>query len=309
MTQLMPSSAAVQTPEPLMRSEIESRIQNCARLPSLRSIDSALRELLNADHSLISQISEVIGRDPSLTARLLRLVNSVYFSLGSTVNSIDEAVFYLGVRKIRQLALATPIIDDFSKLAGKSTVFPWRKFWQHCIATAILTRELSSTLDGDGDEADYVCGLVHDVGKIVMASAFPDHFAEVNRRIQAGETDRRKLELSVLGLDHCEVGAIYLQQHKLPPQMVETARFHHQPLMAVNYPKVVAAVHIANTLVRSSSTGNSGDPWVEGEVDWTELEAWNVLLPSDEDHRERNQAIKAMQRGLSRLPGIVEGLV
>lgn len=309
MTQLMPSSAAVQIPDPLLRTEIESRIQNCARLPSLRSIDSALRELLNADHSFISQISEVIGRDPSLTARLLRLVNSVYFSLGSTVNSIDEAVFYLGVRKIRQLALATPIIDDFSKLAGKANLFPWRKFWQHCIATAILARELSSTVDGDGDEADYVCGLVHDVGKIVMASVFSEHFAEVNFRVQAGETDRRKVELAVLGLDHCEVGAIYLQQHKLPTQMVEAARFHHDPEQAANHPKVVAAVHIANSLARSSSTGNSGHPLMPGEVAWTELEAWNILLPGDPERLERNQAIKAMQRALGRLPGIVEGLV
>ncbi len=288
---------------------MESKIKNCARLPSLRSIDSALRELLNADHSFISQISEVIGRDPSLTARLLRLVNSVYFSLNSSVNTIDEAVFYLGVRKIRQLALATPIIDDFSKLAGKSPLFPWRKFWQHCIGTAILTRELSAATDGGTDEADYVCGLVHDVGKIVMASALPEYFAEVNRLVQCGGSDRRQIEFEVLGFDHCEVGAIYLQEHKLPPAMVEAARFHHTPGNATQHSKIVAAVNIANTLVRHSNTGSSGHPWVAGETEWTEVAAWDILLPDDLNRARRNPAIKTMQRALDRLPGIVDGLV
>jgi HD-like signal output (HDOD) protein len=91
----------VSPPVPLTFQQIEGRLRNCARLPSLRSIDSALRELLNADQRYTNQIAEVIRRDPSLTSRLLRLVNSVYYGLSSPVNSIEEAVFYLGVRQIR----------------------------------------------------------------------------------------------------------------------------------------------------------------------------------------------------------------
>jgi len=107
---------------PLDRNQIETRLKSCPRLPSLGTINSALRELLTSDRRYTSQISEVIRRDPSLTARLLRLVNSVYFGLSTPVNSIEEAVFYLGVRQIRQLAMVTPVIEDFQKLAGK--------FWQ-----------------------------------------------------------------------------------------------------------------------------------------------------------------------------------
>src|SRR3954462_527732 len=160
---LTPSFSTV---APLPLDVVISKVQNCARLPSLRSIDSALRELLNADQRYTSQISEVIRRDPSLTARLLRLVNSVYYGLTSPVNSIEEAVFYLGIRQIRQLAVVTPVIEDFHRLAG-NTLFPWREFWQHCIATAILTREITSSFMRLEDESDYVAGLVHDVGRIV----------------------------------------------------------------------------------------------------------------------------------------------
>ncbi|MBI3416283.1 MAG: HDOD domain-containing protein, partial [Verrucomicrobia bacterium] len=128
---------------PLARSQVELRVKGCARLPSLSTINAALRELLSSDRRYMSQIAEVIRRDPSLTARLLRLVNSVYFGLTTPVNSIEEAVFYLGVRQIRQLAMVTPIIEDFQKLAGKAP-FAWREFWRHCIGTAIMTREVIS---------------------------------------------------------------------------------------------------------------------------------------------------------------------
>src|SRR3989337_125254 len=145
--------------KPCDHATIIEKVKNCPRLPSLRSIETALRELLNADNRFTTQISEVIRRDPSLTARLLRLVNSGYYGLTSPVNSIEEAVFYLGVRQIRQLVVVTPVIEDFQKLAG-NTRFAWREFWQHCIATAMLTREVISSVQAPPDEVDYVAGLV-----------------------------------------------------------------------------------------------------------------------------------------------------
>src|SRR5262249_36856040 len=149
-------------------------------------------ELLSADQRYTNQISEVIRRDPSLTARLLRLVNSVYYGLSSPVNSIEEAVFYLGIRQIRQLAMVTPVIEDFQKLTGR-TNFAWREFWQHCIGVAIMAREVISAVQVPQDEADYVAGLVHDVGKIVMAATFPRHFTEIHRLM--GEGSRELIEL------------------------------------------------------------------------------------------------------------------
>src|SRR5882672_6702282 len=100
------------TPKTLKKldlKEIESRLALCPSLPSLGSVNKALQELLLAEQRYSAQISEVIRRDPSLTSRLLRLVNSVYYGLTTPVNNIEEAVFYLGVRQIRQLAMVTPI--------------------------------------------------------------------------------------------------------------------------------------------------------------------------------------------------------
>ena len=294
-------------PRPLERQQIEVQIKRCARLPSLSSINSALRELLNADQRYTSQISEVIRRDPSLTARLLRLVNSVYFGLSTPVNSIEEAVFYLGIRQIRQLAMVTPVIEDFQRLAG-NTAFPWREFWQHCIGTAILTREVIGTIQTPIDEADYVAGLVHDVGKIVMASAFPQHFSAIHSEMANSESELTDRETEVLGLNHAQLGAIYIKNHNLPDIMVETAAYHHQPEGANHHAQIVAAVQIADLLVRQAKIGHSGNPKeVTNEV-WLNATGWGILFPHG---REPEKAIAraSLKRSLDRLPTILEGLV
>lgn len=95
---------------PYSEEEIVRRVNACPKLASLQSVNRALSDLVRSDASLSSQIAEVIRRDPSLSARLLRMVNSVYFGLSTRVNNIEEAVFFLGLRQIRELSLATPVI-------------------------------------------------------------------------------------------------------------------------------------------------------------------------------------------------------
>lgn len=289
------------------RADIEVRVRDCPRLPSLRSVDSALRELLNADQRYTNQISEVIRRDPSLTARLLRLVNSIYYGLSSPVNTIEEAVFYLGVRQIRQLAMITPVIEDFQKLAGRAP-FAWREFWQHCIGVAIITREVTNAVQCPNDESDYVAGLVHDMGKIVMAAAFPTHFVEIQRRVSEGAPDLLAIETEVLGLSHTEVGAMYLRHHNLPDLMIETALFHHEPERASGHAPIVAAVQIADLLVRHAKIGQSGNAGEVTEETWRNASGWGILFPN-RDAGEKAIAHAALKRSLERLPMTLEGLV
>ena len=300
--------AAVPAVKPCDRGTIIEKVKNCPRLPSLRSIETALRELLHADNRFTTQISEVIRRDPSLTARLLRLVNSVYYGLTSPVNSIEEAVFYLGVRQIRQLAVVTPVIEDFQKLAG-ATAFPWREFWQHCIAVAILTRELTSSIMRLEDESDYVAGLVHDVGRIVMGSAFPHHFTAIYLdEDRDPEEDVQAREKRILGVDHTELGAIYLSQHQLPAVLIEVARNHHFPERSEKSRELVAAVHIADMLARYARIGMSGNDSPVEDESWLETPAWRILHP-DSSRTDQLIAQASLKRTLERLPHILEGLV
>ncbi len=290
----------------LDRAQIERRLGNCPRLPSLGSINGVLRELLDADQCFTSQIADVIRRDPSMTTRLLRMVNSVYYGLSTPVSSIEEAVFYLGVRQIRRLAVLTPVIEDLQRLAGASR-FPWREFWRHCIGTAMMTREILGDVQPNSDEEDYVAGLLHDVGKIVMGAAFPEYFDQVQLRMAGDPADLLLVESGILGIDHCELGALYLESHKLSAVTIQAVRFHHAPKRAGSDARIVAAVQVADLFVRHARIGNSGNPAEVTAEDWMEAEGWDLLFPAESEARALARA--NMERSLERLSTILEGLV
>ncbi len=292
---------------PLERTEIARRLGKCALLPSLGSINSVLRELLNAEQRYTTQISDVIRRDPSMTTRMLRLVNSVYYGLTTPVTSIEEAVFYLGIRQVRQIAMSTPIIEDLQKLPFQHP-FLWRNFWQHCIATAILTREITGAIQPVQDEVEYVAGLLHDVGRIVMAAEFPNEFAVVCARAENSQQDLRELEVAVLGMDHCELGAIYLKHHRLPEVIVAAAEYHAEPECASHHAQLVAAVQLANFLVRLNQIGHSGNPSPVSEAGWLQLTGWGILFPRRME-AEQTLLRANLKHSLERLPRILEGLI
>jgi putative nucleotidyltransferase with HDIG domain len=299
--------SVIEAPKPLDRRQIELRLDACPRLPSLRSIDSALRSLLNDDQRYISQIAEIIRRDPSLTARLLRLVNSVYYGMSSPVSNLEEAVFYLGLRQIRQLVMVTPIIEDFQKLAGK-VPFSWRDFWRHCIGVAILTREVCGTVQPMPDETDYVAGLIHDVGKIIMAASFPEHFQAIYSQQSQDDTDLIIREKTVLGIDHAELGALYLRRHNLPSVLVETTLHHHQPEKAGGNAILAASVQIADFLMNQVNFKDNGVSAAAAEEILMSASGWQILLPNAGD-KEKLIARANLRRSLERLPLMLDGLI
>jgi putative nucleotidyltransferase with HDIG domain len=290
----------------LASDQIERRLSGCPRLPSLGSINAVLRELLDAEQCYTSQVADVIRRDPSMTTRLLRLVNSVYYGLSVPVSSIEEAVFYLGVRQIRRLAVVTPVIEDLQKLAGRSG-FPWREFWRHCIGAALMTRETLGEVQPSSDEVDYVAGLLHDVGKIIMVAAFPEYFEHIQARVRDEGSGLLQIEAATLGIDHCELGARYLSAHKLPSATIQAVRFHHRPSHAPADIQLVAAVQVADLFVRHAGIGTSGNPESVTTETWVAAEGWNYLFPNTP--QERAIARANMERSLERLSTILEGLV
>lgn len=291
----------------LNAGEIQTQLGRCPSLPSLGSINKALQGLLLTEQRYTAQIAEIIRRDPSLTSRLLRLVNSVYYGLDTPVNSVEEAVFYLGVRQIRQLAMVTPVIEDFQRLTRQCD-FPWREFWQHCIGTAIMTREVTANVPGPTEDSDYVAGLVHDVGKIVMAWTFPDHFSEIHRQAQAGVMSVSELEEEILGVNHSELGALYLERHRLPEIMIHAARFHHCPENAPQHQHVIAAVQVADLLLRSSGIGISGDYVPVTREQCFTATGWNLLLNTVPES-ERSLAKAGVSRTLEEIPTMLDGMV
>ncbi|MBL9215224.1 MAG: HDOD domain-containing protein [Opitutaceae bacterium] len=307
MSEPLPSAATTATV--FSPQEICRRVDACPKLASLQSINQALHELVNSEQSLSSQIAEIIRRDPSLSARLLRMVNSVYFGLSARINNIEEAVFFLGLRQIRELSMATPVIEDLERLQPASSPLPWKDLWSHSIGTAILTREiLASTHLTFDDDTDYLVGLLHNVGKVVMAYAFPEELARIVSTPCASTLEVSRLETGLIGWDHAQIGARYLERHQLSPEIIYAVRYHNEPGRAPRHRLLAAAVQVADHLVRHAGMPNGFEsvPPVEADA-WTQLEGWNVLYGAD--GHEAALARASLANALHRLPAMLSGLL
>lgn len=306
----MPETIASETAAPYTQQEICRRIDTCPKLASLHSINQALQELVSSEQSLASQIAEIIRRDPSLSARLLRMVNSVYFGLSARINNIEEAVFFLGLRQIRELSMATPVIEDLERLQIPSArPLPWKDLWAHSIGTAILTREiLASTSLTFDDDTDYLAGLLHNVGKVVMAYAFPDELALIAATPCATTLEVAALETKLIGWDHALIGAHYLERHQLSSEIIHAVRYHNAPEQAPRHRLLAAAVQVADSLVRHAGTPNSFEivPPVEADS-WMKTEGWQILYGADGN--ETALARASLANALRRLPTMLNGLL
>lgn len=295
---------------PYREDEIVRRINACPKLASLQSINRALGELVRSESSLNSQIAEVIRRDPSLSARLLRMVNSVYFGLSTRVNNIEEAVFFLGLRQIRELAMATPVIEELEQLQQNTTsLLPWRELWSHSISTAILTREIlaSTTLQID-DDTDYLVGLLHNVGKVVMAYAFPEELRALMLEPAESPAEFCRRERELIGWDHARIGAHYLVRHQLSDEIVTAVQYHADPDRAPRHRLFGAAIQVADHLLRHAGiTGGFEQVHPVEENSWLELDGWRILYGADGP--ESDLARASIANTLRRLPSMLQGLL
>lgn len=297
-------------PTVLTDTDIRRRIDACPKLASLQVNNQALSDLVKSDSSLTSQIAEIIRRDPSLSARLLRMVNSVYFGLSARVNNIEEAVFFLGLRQIRELSMATPVLEDLERLQKATPVpLPWKDLWAHSIASAVLTREiLHATPLNIDDETDYLIGLLHNIGKVVMAYAFPNELAEITRTPHADTQAVCAMEKQLIGWDHAQIGSYYLEKHRLSEEIIFAVRYHNEPERAARHRLFAAAVQVADHLVRHAGISGGFEiiPPIAADS-WLQLPGWKILYETGGP--ESALARAHIANALQRLPTLLSGLL
>ena len=261
------------------------KLKECPKLASLHSIYEALGSLLESDHAYLSQIAELIGRDPPLTSRLLKLVNSMLYAMDQPCANIEEATLAAGLDKISELILSTPVIEDLQHLQQADSEIEWTQFWKHSIATAILSREIfEHRKESSRGDVDYIAGLIHNVGKIILALLFPENFATLNCKPYKNKLQETEAEYKIIGADHAVLGAYYLYANHFPVKIVESTFCHPRPSQALDQPDLSATVQLASNLARLAGiTGIEKLPQPKWE-DIEELEGWSILFKKDSSH-------------------------
>ncbi len=261
------------------------RINQCPKLASLRSINETLKSLLDSEDSFVAQIAEVIRLDPSLTTRVLDLVNSIFFGSkdNKRISGVEEASIFLGLNRIRELLVATPVIEEIFELGKNAPSFNWEEFWKHSIGTAILTRELLSILDQTyEEEADYVAGLLHNLGTLIFGITFPEHFQEVYLNSYPSIDEIVEFEKKVIGWDHSKIGAYYLWNHHISDEVVDAIHWHNDPTQAKESPMLAAAIQISDRAVTELGVHGLGKFPTPKSGSYKELHGWNILTENQE---------------------------
>ncbi len=220
-------------------------VQDRIDLVSLPDVAIRLNELCDDAGSTAEDIAEVIAMDASLAARLLQIVNSPFYSFPQQIDTITMAITIVGIQQLRDLAMATLVIQRFDKIP-ENIISP-EKFWSHNIACATAARTIVTELGIKQSERVFVAGLLHDIGKLLMYLSHPHLSCAVKELIESNpDSEINQLEIVAFGFDHAELGAALLKEWGLPDSLVEPVRYHHEPDQAKRFATEASVLHLAN---------------------------------------------------------------
>lgn len=246
-------------------------------LPSLGVIVHELSEMMGKAHTPLHGISSLIRRDQSMSVRILRLANSAYFAPAQPIVNVEEALLYLGLNQVRSSILTARCIENTCNVSDE--LISWHDFWVHSVAVGCVARILAAKLRQPGHNAEtyYIMGLMHDIGKLVLAYLSPQDFEKVLTKALAEGRDTSPIEFEMLGVDHAGLGAWYLQQQGLPSNVSEPIRLHHSWQTEAEEPTVACVLSLADKYAHFLKLGQSGSVYPE-ETHPFETPEWETYV-------------------------------
>ncbi len=235
-------------------NSIDSLVANVTELVTLPEVFLRFEQELNSPSASSESLADILITDPNITARLLSLANSAFFGFASRVETVHRALVLIGTSQVRDLILATVVVDRFSRLP--IGVMNMSHFWQHSIATAALARALGIEMRMRAADKLFIGGLLHDIGRLVLVLERPNEMAQALIRVQDERASLEALERELFGFDHAEVGEALARAWSLPDGVVNMIANHHRPEEVKHVE--VDLVHLADALAHSFGWGRSG---------------------------------------------------
>ena len=241
---------------PELSQKLTAAVESMPAFP--KSVQRIL-ELTRDVNSTPKDLVEVIDKDPVVTVKILKVVNSAYYSLPRQITSIGNAVVYMGFNTIKNLALSIAAIGMLPK--ANESGFDAHQYLLHSLATAALAKQLANKVD-DADPMDcFIAGLLHDFGKVVFAQMMPKEFKAALLNSQTtGEGLHTSLQREI-GADHVLVGAMLVEKWRFAPHLIETIRYQHPSNFKDT--DMIACVFGANQICKKLKFGFGGNPYID----------------------------------------------
>ena len=231
-----------------MNPRVTELVKDVGNLITLPEVFILINRLVEDPNSSITDIAKIASHDPSFSVRLLRVANSPFYGLSSTVDTVSKAVSIIGTSQIRSLALATSVAKTFEGLPN--SLVSMQNFWKHSLYTALIARVLAKKAKRLDPDAVFTAALLHDIGELVIFNRMSQQAKESLQLVldSADELPVYLAEQQIMGFDHAMVGGELARKWALPRLLEECIEFHHDIQAKLSFPREVALVHIANIL-------------------------------------------------------------
>ncbi len=246
--------------------KIVSQIES---LPSLPAIYSEIIEEMRSEDPSIKKVGDIISKDLSMTAKILQVVNSVFFGLSRKISSPAEAVVLLGLETIKSLVLSVKIFAEFSQ--KKFSWFNIDALFNHSMSVSTYAKTIIKTEKLGQELINYslMAGLLHDLGKLILATNFQEPYRQVLTEANRSDQNLWDLEYETFGTSHAEIGAYLMGLWSLEAPIIEAIAFHHCPAKSMTQNMgLLTAVHIGNAIDHDGQSSTNGNTDLQCDTEY-----------------------------------------
>lgn len=255
-----------------MTQTVSQYVAHIDNLPVLPEIAQKVIALADADRPNIAELADLIQKDASITANILKLINSGYYSLRREIADIRQAVVLLGLQQVRNLVVTMVSVNHFEEPPGS----PLRlaDFWDHSLGVATIAQSLANRFKFADAANLYLAALLHDIGKVIIQCHYPNDMSRITDYMEQHHCSMFQAENHILGFSHAEIGGVLARNWQLPPSVCEAIAFHHQCHKADDH-VFVAILQFADFITKGRLQAVYGDQFTD--VVFDDEPCWKIL--------------------------------
>jgi putative nucleotidyltransferase with HDIG domain len=233
---------------------VEEIKQSMEAIQPIPQVALKILRLIDEEEYDISALTAEIRKDQVISAKTLKLCNSVMFAGTKKIESLDHALIYIGLQTLVKLVISASVDNYFGHTAMGYSLCKGGLF-HHAIGTAIISEKLADLTGLVKPGLAYTAGLLHDIGKVVLDQYVTSAFPLFYRKLNDSGSSFSDTEKAILGIDHTEIGSDLARKWSFPDSLIDVIRYHHRPEDATRNPELTHTVYLADLLMSRFNSG------------------------------------------------------
>jgi len=254
MTSFSSEKSVQQIAQTINEDQVKRIISVTGNLPPVPHVAAKMMELVGKENTSVRDLQKVISADPALTARILKMANSAFYSFDQKVSTLSHALVILGFRAVQSMGIAASSRSLFVK-KGSQFGLKEKLLWEHSIGVAMGCRHVSRLTGYPQEETAFIVGLLHDIGKAILNQVVPKKYAKIVETVYNDVRTTAEVEREMLGFDHTHIGALIAQKWNFSWDMVETIAYHHSPEAQTSSNPLSAILALSNDVCKRMGIG------------------------------------------------------